>query len=91
MFNDGDEIFVTSNGKTLPGRIMLITTNQVSAMLEFDGMIGSHAGYMGVTLHGKELGIYTSIIDGTQVTMRLKTAENTEERETNAKTTGDPG
>jgi hypothetical protein len=91
MFKDGDQIFLTCNGKTVPGRIDLISPDQVSAMLCFDGALGKHVGYMGVTRHDKALGIYLSIIDGTQVRMRLRPAAKTEERETNAETTGDAG
>jgi hypothetical protein len=91
MFKNFDEIFLTCNGKTVPARIDLITPNQVAAMVSFEGMLAGHISYMGVTRLDKELGIYTSIIDGTQVTMRLRTAAQPEERETNAKTTGDPG
>ena len=49
----------------------MISQNQVSVLLTFDGMIGGHAGMLAVQRHDKSRGIYRSIIDGMEITMRV--------------------
>ncbi len=88
MFKDGDSIYVTAKngGQTVAGKILMITPNQVSALLEFVGMLGNHAGYMAVQRHDANLGVYRSIIDGTEITMRSRQVAKPEGREPNAET-----
>jgi len=68
----GDDILVTCEDRTVEGTILMISDNEVSAMISFDTMIGSHAGMMPVTRWDAARGVYRSIIDGTEITMRKK-------------------
>jgi hypothetical protein len=38
----GDEILITCGGKTIPGTVVMISTNQVSAIIKFDAMLHGH-------------------------------------------------
>jgi hypothetical protein len=71
MFKDGDDVFLTCDGETIPGKIDLISPNQAAAMLSFDGLLGGHAGFMGVARYDDMAeGSYLSIINHTRVTIR---------------------
>ena len=68
----GDAILVTCEGRTVEGEILMISDNQVSALIRFDILLGQHADMMPIVRHDLARGIYRSIIDGTEVTMRRK-------------------
>jgi metal-dependent amidase/aminoacylase/carboxypeptidase family protein len=68
----GDAIEVTCEGRTVEGEVLMISENQVSAIIGFDAMIGTHAGMMPVTRWDTARNVYRSIIDGTEVTIRKK-------------------
>jgi hypothetical protein len=68
----GDNIVLTCEGRTVEGTILMISDNQVSAIIGFDAMLGSHAGMMPVTRWDAARSVYRSIIDGTEITMRRK-------------------
>lgn len=70
----GDDVLIIDKGKTVLGRVEMISTNQVSALISFDGMIGGHAGALPLMRHDRALGLYRSIIDGTEVTLRQPAA-----------------
>ena len=55
---------------TLRGTIKLISENQLSAFIQFEGMINGHIGGMPIMARSAEnaaFGIYHSIVDGTEV------------------------
>lgn len=70
----GDAITIVHDGRTLAGRVVMISDNQVSALIGFDGLVGRHAGMMPVMRWNAQRKIYRSIIDGTEVTIREATA-----------------
>jgi len=67
-FEEGDDILITCEGRTVAGKLIMISKNQVAALLSFDGVFGGHVGSLPVTRHDASRGIYRSIIDGTAVT-----------------------
>lgn len=71
-YMSGDEILIAFEGKTIPGTVVMISTNQVSAMIKFDAVINDHVGLMPVQRHDLAKGIYRSIINGTEVTFQKK-------------------
>lgn len=71
-YMSGDEILITCDSKTIPGTVVMISTNQVSAMIKFDAVLNGHAGMMAVQRHDLAKGIYRSIINGTEVTFQKK-------------------
>jgi hypothetical protein len=71
-FKNGDEVLITHEGRIVPATIVMISRNQVSALIEFDALLGGHAGTMPIMRHDREKGIYRSIIDGTEVTLGRK-------------------
>jgi hypothetical protein len=71
-FREGDEIIVNCDNRTVPGKIVMISDNQVSVMLSFDATLKGHAGLMPAMRHDKERGVYRSIIDGAEVTFKKK-------------------
>jgi hypothetical protein len=71
-FNNGDNVLMTCGERTVEATILMISKNQVSAMLAFDAMIHGHAGLMPVIRHDQQRDAYRSIIDGTEITLREK-------------------
>lgn len=70
---NGDGINITTrDGRTVPGEVVLISENQVAAMIKFEAILGCHIGMMPVMRHDKERCAYRSIIDGTEVVLRSK-------------------
>jgi hypothetical protein len=69
---EGDDILITCDGHTVAGKLIMISKNQVAALLAFDGVVGGHAGSLPLTRHDAARGIYRSIIDGTAVTFQKK-------------------
>ncbi len=67
---DGDDILITSCGRTLPAKVVMISTNQVAAMIAFEGILDGHVGMMPLTRWDKDRGLYKSIITGTEVVVR---------------------
>lgn len=66
----GDAITIIHDGRPRPGRVVMVSDNQVSALIGFDGLVGGHAGMMPVMRWNAQRKIYRSIIDGTEVTIR---------------------
>ena len=71
----GDAIEVDYKGRTVEGEVLMISENQVSAIIGFDALIGTHAGMMPVTRWDAARNVYRSIIDGTEVTIRKKAGQ----------------
>lgn len=71
-YTKGDAILIDYEGRTVEGEVLMISENQVSAIIGFDAMISGHAGMMPVTRWDKARNVYRSIIDGTEVTIRKK-------------------
>jgi hypothetical protein len=69
-YRKGDAILVTVGDRTVEGEVLMISENQVSALIGFDAMIGTHAGMMPVTRWDAARNAYRSIIDGTEVILR---------------------
>lgn len=69
-FKNGDKVLISNGAKSIPGEIRMISANQVSALIFFDGMLSGHLGAMPVMRHDRVLGIYRSIMDGTEITLR---------------------
>jgi hypothetical protein len=69
---EGDDILITCDGVTVPGKLIMISRNQVAALLSFDGDLGGHTGSLPVTRHDTARGIYRSIINGTSCTFQKK-------------------
>jgi hypothetical protein len=67
-YKKGDRIKIDCNGRTVDGLVTLASPNSISLMLEFDAMLGGHAGKMPVTMRDASSGF--SIIDGTEVAIR---------------------
>jgi hypothetical protein len=67
---DGDDILIVCEGRTLPAKVVMISTNQVAALIAFEGILGGHVGSMPVQRWNKDLGLYRSIINGTEVKLR---------------------
>lgn len=72
IFKNGDKILVSCEGRTLQGEMVMISDNQVSVMIAFDGALGGHVGMMPAMRHNKDAGIYRSIIDGTEITFEKR-------------------
>jgi len=72
MYSKGDAILIACEDRTIEGEVLMISENQVSALISFDAMIGTHAGMMPVTRWDAARNAYRSIIDGTEVTIRKK-------------------
>jgi hypothetical protein len=74
-FSSGDECIVTCGERTVDGLVVIISENQISAVIEFEAMLGGHVGMMPVfaqTSTDAARGIYRSIIDGTVVVLSRK-------------------
>lgn len=71
VFRQGDDILISSSGRAVVGKIIMVSPNQVSALLTFAGIVGSHAGMMAVMRHDRARGVYKSIIDGMEITMAV--------------------
>jgi hypothetical protein len=71
-YSKGDAIQITCDDRTIDGWIIMISENQVSALIGFETILGKHAGMMPIMRRDLERGVYRSIIDGTEVTMRRK-------------------
>ena len=76
-FSNGDKCLVTCGDRTIEGIVRVISENQISAFIEFDAMLGGpdtfHVGQMPImaeTSTDAARGIYRSIMDGTEVTIR---------------------
>lgn len=67
---NGDAIVITCGDRTVVGEIIMISENQVSALIKFETVLGKHAGMMPVMRHDKDRSVYRSIIDGTEITIR---------------------
>lgn len=70
QFSKGDPAIVTCGDRTIRAEVVMISPNQVSVLIQFDAVLGGHIGMMPAMRHDKDLGIYRSIIDGTEFTMR---------------------
>jgi hypothetical protein len=78
-FSSGDKCLVTCGDRTVEGVVTMISENQISAFIEFEAMLGGpegfHVGQMPVmawTSTDAARGLYHSIIDGTEVTIRKR-------------------
>jgi hypothetical protein len=72
IFCQGDEVFVTSaDCRTIIGKVEMISRDQVSVFVTFNGIIGDHVGSLPVICHDQSRGRYRSIIDGMAVTLRV--------------------
>lgn len=69
-FVKGDVIEVSCDGRTVDGVVVVMSPNQVSAVIEFEAIFGKHCGAMPILLHDD--GTYRSLIDGTEVTLAKK-------------------
>ncbi len=74
-FKNGDKVLISNGVKTIVGQIKMISSNQVSVLIFFHGMLGGHVDAIALTRHDRALGIYRSIIDGTEVTLRPMAAQ----------------
>ena len=70
IFQKGEAVEITCEDRTVEGQIMLISPNQVAAMIAFEAILGGHVGRMPVMKHSD--GVYRSIIDGTEVRISKK-------------------
>lgn len=71
-YRNGDQVLISSSGsRPVVGTIHMISPNQVSALIVFEGMLGNHAGMLAVMRHDRANGIYRSIVDGMEITMRV--------------------
>jgi hypothetical protein len=63
---EGDEITVSCEGETLPGTILMVSSNQNSLFVSFDGRLSGHLGAAALLW---EDGRYRSIISGVPMTV----------------------
>ena len=74
-FSSGDECLVTCGDRTVEGRVLMMSENQISGFIEFEAMLGGHVGKMPImarTSTDAARGIYFSIIDETEVVLSRK-------------------
>jgi hypothetical protein len=69
-FKNGDKVLICNGTKTILGEVAMTSKDSVSVLIFFDGMLGGHLGAMPIMRYDRALGIYRSIIDGTEVTLR---------------------
>ena len=69
-FAKGDRIEIDCNGRTVDGAVTLASPNGLSLMIEFEALLGGHAGKMPVTMTDASNGY--SILDGTEITIRKR-------------------
>ena len=74
-FQKGDDVLICTTERITSGRIEMISRDEVSAILVFDGMVMGHVGMMPVMRHDKAHSVYRSIIDGTSVILRHTAAK----------------
>ena len=67
-----DAVLITCKDRTIPGSVVMVSSNQVSVLISFEGMLGGNAGIMPATRWDASRNAYRSIIDGTEVTMKLQ-------------------
>lgn len=72
-YTKGDTIWVSCEGRTVDGVVIMASENSLSLMLGFDAMFGGHVGMMPVTMIDEFNGY--SIIDGTEITIRKREAQ----------------
>jgi len=65
-----DAVLVTCGGRTVPAKVEMISSNQVSILISFDGMLGGNAGMMPAQRWDTERNVYRSIIDGSEITVK---------------------
>ena len=68
VFRTGDEVSIVCEGRTVPGEVLLASSNGVSIMLGFEAMIDGHVGMMPV-IRGTDGGYY-SIVTGVEVELK---------------------
>ena len=76
-FSKGDKCMVTCGDRTVEGVVVLMSENQISGFIEFEAMLGGPDGFhlgkmpiMARTSTDAARGIYHSIIDDTEVTIK---------------------
>lgn len=69
---DGDPIEIVHDGRSVPGMIVMISDNQMSALIAFEAILDGHVGSMAVMLDDAARGTYRSIITGAEITLRSK-------------------
>ena len=67
-YTKGDAIEITCGDRTVEGVVLIGSPNNVSLMIGFEALLHGHAGMMPIFLHDD--GVYRSIIDGTEVTLK---------------------
>jgi hypothetical protein len=77
-FATGEPCMVACGNRTVEGKVVIISDNQMSAFIKFDAMLAGHVGEMPIaafTPAEAALGRYHSIIDGTEVRLSRKAAD----------------
>ncbi|HYK65435.1 MAG TPA: hypothetical protein VEY94_10840 [Patescibacteria group bacterium] len=70
MFTTGDLVWITCEGRTVEGEIILASENNVSLALGFEAILAGHVGKMPVLLHDD--GKYRSLIGNVEVAIRKR-------------------
>jgi hypothetical protein len=65
-----DAIVVTCGDRTVPAKVEMISSNQVSILISFDALLGGHSGIMPATRWDMARNAYRSIIDGTEIIVK---------------------
>lgn len=65
-----EEVLITCDGRTVPGKVVMVSSNQVSALVSFEALLGGHTGMMPVTRWDLARDAYRSIINGTEITIK---------------------
>jgi hypothetical protein len=63
----GDRLIIECGGRIMPGEVLLASSNSVSLMLKFDGILADHVGMMPVLRYAD--GIYRSVVTQQAVTL----------------------
>lgn len=69
-FQSGEPVEIVCDERVVEGIVAFASSNSVSLMLSFDAIIGGHVGLMPVGRGGD--GIYRSVMDGSEVTLRKR-------------------
>lgn len=70
IYKTGDKVTIECDGRTLPGTVMLASSNGISLMLSFDALLDGHAGMMPVVRDPDDASIFYSIMTGIKVIVR---------------------
>lgn len=65
-----EDILVTCGDRTVPARVEMISSNQVSLLISFEALLDGHAGMMPATRWDAARDAYRSIINGTEITIK---------------------